>query len=165
MPEKVLDTHVLETFKSNKSHTADNIVKELKRVVNNWGIAEKVVCAVTDNASNMVAAIAKAGWQHVQCFTHTLNLHTLNFIVKDSSDQPSAIQHKCKEIVSYFHCSVNSFDKLREVQQQQSLPEVKLIQEMPTHWNYTYLQYCSNHLTHAHAGILSAELRHRFLSI
>ena len=81
MPEKVLDTHVFETFKFNKNHTADNIVKELKRVVNNWGIAQKVVFAVTDNASNMVAAIAKAGWQHVPCFTHTLN-----FIVKDSSD-------------------------------------------------------------------------------
>ena len=246
MPDKVLllcyfltsnwtlKTAVLETFEFNESHTADNIVKELKRVANNWGIAEKVVCAVTDNASNMVAAIAKAGWRHVPCFAHTLNL-----IVQDSikaSDELSAIQHKCKEIVSHFHRSVKSSDKLREVQQQQSLPEVKLIQEVPTRWNSTYLmldrfhqqfeaittalcllgqnhlclpadkkeeiqnaltclrpfleateeisgekyvsvslivpltkilqqQYRSTHLTHALAGILSTELRHRFLSI
>ena len=113
-----LETAVLETFEFKENHTGDSIAAELKRVVNSWGIADKIVCAITDKASNMVAAIDKTGWRHLPCFTHMLNL-IVQYSIK-GSDELSGIQHRCKE----------SSDKLREVQQQLSLPEVKLIQKV-----------------------------------
>ena len=132
-----LKSAVLETFEFNCDHTADNIASKLHTVATSWGIDEKVVCVVTDNASNMVSGISKTGWRHLPCFAHTLNLIVQDSIKKNS--ELSEIQNKYKEVVSHFHRSVKSSDKLKEVQQQLSLPEQKLIQEVPTRWNSTYL--------------------------
>ena len=70
--EWILKSSVLETFEFNNDHTAVHIAKELKRVIDSWGL-ETIVCVVTDNASNMVAAIRETGWRHLHCFGHTLN--------------------------------------------------------------------------------------------
>ena len=60
--------------------------------------------------------------------------------IKDD-DELSKVQQKCKDTVSHFHRSVKSAEKLREVQQQLSLPDHKLIQEVSTRWNSTYLMF------------------------
>ena len=39
-------------------HTAENLADELRQTFNEWGITEKVTAIVTDNAKNMVNAIA-----------------------------------------------------------------------------------------------------------
>ena len=39
------------------SHTAEVLVAELVSICDNWGITEKVVCVITDNANNIVAAV------------------------------------------------------------------------------------------------------------
>ena len=51
----------------------------------------------------------------------------------------SSLQSKCKDIVSFFHCSTKASDKLRSVQDQLSLPQLKLIQDVATRWNSTYI--------------------------
>ena len=96
-------------------------------------------CVVTDNASNMVAAISKTPWRHLPCFAHSLNL-----VVQDSITRTSDIsdlQKQCKDIVSHFHRSAKSTTKLREVQKQLSLPEHKLKQDVVTRWNSTYAMF------------------------
>ena len=93
-----LQSAVLETFEFNTDHTASNIAANLKRVANDWGIDEKVVCVVTDNASNMTAAIAQTGWRHLPCFAHTLNLVVQESIKSD--DELLHIQYRCKDVVS-----------------------------------------------------------------
>ena len=132
-----LESVVLETFEFNEDHTADHIAAQLKRVANAWSIETKIVCVVSDNASNMVAGVGRTGWRHLPCFAHTLNL-----IVQDvirASSELGDLQMKCKAIVAHFHRSVKSSEKLKEVQRQLSLPESKLVQEVPTRWNSTYL--------------------------
>ena len=111
-----LKSAVLETFEFSTDHTAEHIAAELQRVAASWNIGEKVVCVVTDNASNMVAAISKTPWRHLPCFAHSLNL-----VVQDSITRTSDIsdlQKQCKDIVSHFHRSAKSTTKLREVQKQ-----------------------------------------------
>ena len=60
--------------------------------MSNWGITEKFVYVVTDNANNIIAAVRLNGWKHLPCFAHTLN-----FVVQDSlkaDTQLAGIQKK-----------------------------------------------------------------------
>ena len=93
------------------------------------------MCVVTDNASNMVAAISKTPWRHLPCFAHSLNLVVQNSITRTSDI--SDLQKQCKDIVSHFHQSAKSTTKLREVQKQLSL----LKQDVVTRWNSTYAMF------------------------
>ena len=134
----VLESYVLETFNFNTDHTAEHIGSELTRIIEEWG-SPAITCCVTDNASNMLAGITEAGWNHLQCFAHTLNL-----VVQDSIKLDpvlSGLQVKCKSIVSHFHRSTKSSEKLRTVQEQLGMPQLKLIQDVVTRWNSTYLMF------------------------
>ncbi len=55
---------VLDTFKFELSHTAEHIAEK-------WDISSKIIVIVTDNASNIVAAVKITGWIHIPCFAHT----------------------------------------------------------------------------------------------
>ncbi|KAJ8875837.1 hypothetical protein PR048_023738 [Dryococelus australis] len=72
------------------AHTSENLAAEIKRIVTDWGIENKIVLA----------------WKHLGCFVHTLNL-----IVNDAlrTDLVSNIIHKVKTIVGHFKrsCVVN----------------------------------------------------------
>ena len=111
----------------------------LMRVTTDWNISYKIVCSVTDNASNMISAISKTGWRHLPCFAHSLNLVVQDSIKKDTA--VCTLQQQCKDIVSHFHRSVKSAEKLRDVQKQLKVPEHKLVQEVSTRWNSTYLMF------------------------
>lgn len=127
---------VLQTYTFNGQHTAENISSALKRITEEWGIADKVAAVVTDNGANMVAAVHKAGWRHHPCFAHTLNL-----IVKDSlKSVPEVVKllEKCSAIVSFFHHSTQATEKLRAIQQQLKVAEHKLIQSVPSRWNSVF---------------------------
>ena len=39
------------------SHTAEVLASELMDIAQEWGVTERVVCVITDNASNIVAAV------------------------------------------------------------------------------------------------------------
>ena len=69
-----LHSVILTTTNMQKDHTAETIADELKAATDEWGIIQKIVAVVTDNAANIVAAIRLNGWKHVPCFAHILNL-------------------------------------------------------------------------------------------
>jgi len=123
-----LKSLVLAAIKFSMEHTAEHIAGELRRVTDEWGISNKVAAIVTDNASNMVAAVRITGWTHIHCFTHTLYLVIQEVIKIDSS--MLSIKKKCKDIVTFFHHSVNGAQKIREIQRQIGLKENKMIQEV-----------------------------------
>ena len=120
----VLKSLVLETFAFKSSHTAENIAASFLRVATSWEISEKVVAMVTDNAANIVAALRIAGWKHVKCFAHTLNL-VLSEAIK--ADLINDIRKGCRQIVTFFHQSTKATDKLKEIQAQVHIPIHKLI--------------------------------------
>ena len=80
-----LKSLVLETFHFELSHTAEHIADSLKNAAEKWNISEKIIAIVTDNASNIVAAVKIVGWNHVPCFAHTLNLVVSEAIKSDES--------------------------------------------------------------------------------
>ena len=70
-----LESTVLDTVQIQDSHIAEKIGALLLNIT---VITDKICCAVTDNASNIVAAICHNKWNHLPCFAHTLNLIVTN---------------------------------------------------------------------------------------
>ena len=66
-----------------QAHTTDNIAEVLGCALTNWGLSGKISCIVSDNGSNVVAALRKMGLKHLPCFAHTLNLVVQESIRRD----------------------------------------------------------------------------------
>ena len=84
----------------------------------------------------MVAGIRECELPAIGCAIYTLQL-----VVKDSiMIQRTVIDMlaRCRKIVDYFKHSSLAYQHLHNVQSQLSLPEHKLIQDEPTHWDSTY---------------------------
>lgn len=127
---------VLETVGFKKDPSTENVAASFKRVAQTWGISNKIVAVVTDDTSNVVAAVRSAGWMHVPCFAHILSTAVSEAIKADASVQE--LRDKCGKIVSFFQHSVKATEKLHEIQRQLGFAEQKLIQEVKTRWNSTY---------------------------
>lgn len=56
-----LCSRVLDTLNVDKDHTAENLAEELQKIAQEWGVDGKVSCIITDNASNIVAAVNLLG--------------------------------------------------------------------------------------------------------
>ncbi|XP_035989501.1 zinc finger BED domain-containing protein 1 [Fundulus heteroclitus] len=120
-----------------QSHTAENIACVKASLMEEWGISGKVTCIVTDGAPNMVACVRDLKLRHHICVAHTLNL-----IVKRALDhQPalSGLRAKARKLVGYFRSSTTAKEKLTQVQHQLGMQATKLMQEVETRWNSTYL--------------------------
>ena len=77
-----LGSCLLDCFKFTDRHMAENLKTELLKVVDEWGIKDKIVAVVTDNAANIQAAVRLAGFKQVSCFAHSLNLVVQNALKK-----------------------------------------------------------------------------------
>lgn len=128
----ILCSNLLGCAEFSERHTSINLATMLRSQCGEWGISSKLTAIVTDNASNIVAA-ANQITKHIPCYAHTLNL-----IVKSGITPINYIIEKCKIIVQHFKKSSHALNKLHETQRQMSLPELKLIQDVPTRWNSTY---------------------------
>lgn len=82
---------------AEKQLTIEQMLRKTQ-VADHWGISDKVVAIVTDNASNMVAAIRITGWTHIHCFAHTLN-HVVREAIKNDPTL-LRIKKKCCDIFS-----------------------------------------------------------------
>ena len=131
-----LKSVVLDTVQIQDSYTAENIGALLLSITDKWGITDKVCCAVTDNASNIVAAICHNKWNHLPCFVHTLNLIVTNSL--QDVPEVAALLQRCKHIVSYFHKSTKATDKLTSILSCLNIDNHNPIQEVETHWNSSF---------------------------
>ncbi|XP_056617644.1 zinc finger BED domain-containing protein 4-like [Triplophysa dalaica] len=129
-----MTSYLLDCFVLTERHTAAHLASELARVTNEWGVGDKIVACVTDNASNIVSALKDhLHWDHIPCFAHMLNL-----IVRAALKEVQAILQKVKTIVEYFHRSTVASDKLKATQKQMGQETLRLKQDVATRWNSTY---------------------------
>jgi len=64
---------MLETGEITVEHTTINLSDYLKECFGRWNlISTQISAVVTDNVSNITAAINILEWQHFSCFSHTL---------------------------------------------------------------------------------------------
>ena len=128
---------VLETRKVDGSHTAENIKESLLTTQQQWGLPTPI--GVTDNAANERKAFDLLNWTRFGCYGHRLNL-----VVKSALAIPeiSKIVAKGRKLVTFFHQS-SSVNDLLMLKQSVLLPKElvghKLLADVPTRWNSTYL--------------------------
>ncbi|KAJ8896636.1 hypothetical protein PR048_001980 [Dryococelus australis] len=96
-----------------------------------WG-EKKVCCIVTDNAASMIKACQLLKVRHHPCFAHTLNLVLQDALKIQGID---VIRIKSKTLVGYFKSSNLEMQKLICKQENKNKTPLKLLQEVPTHWN------------------------------
>ena len=128
-----LKSCLLECSPYTDRHTAENLRDELYRVTSEWNIKDKIVAVVSDNAADITAAIRLTGWTHLPCFAHTFNL-----VVQEGLKQIKHVQDKVKAVVEYFHRSTVASEKLKLIQRQMGVKELKLKQDVVTRWNSTF---------------------------
>nr|CAI5837647.1 unnamed protein product [Callosobruchus analis] len=130
--ELKLCSYLLDCFDYEERHTAQNLASILQEKFVEWKIENKIVCVVSDNASNILSAVRIGGWRSHGCFAHTIN-----HLVQNGLRSIKPIIDKVKAIVAFFKRSSSALAKLKITQVQMGLPEVKLKQDVPTRWNST----------------------------
>lgn len=131
--ETKLCSRLLGCINFNEKHTAIELSNFLKNIAQEWKLENKISAVVTDNASNIKAAIRLTNWRHVPCFAHVLNIGIQNGLL-----QLQPVLKKIKDIVEYFKRSSSALLKLNNIQKQTGVEVLKLIQECKTRWNSAY---------------------------
>lgn len=118
------------------SQTGLRIADELRSIAELWGISEKIVFFVSDNAANMLRASTFLNWNHFGCYEHKLNL-----IVQDALRTVQPIIEKITRTVTFFKKSCVAKEKLMKYQMNnQNIPQPRtLIKAVSTRWNSTFL--------------------------
>ena len=100
---------------------------------------------VHDKASNINLAVQNLGWQNVACFAHTLQLAVNNGLEVSQINRLASVARKT---VGHFQHSSLAMTALKEKQQQLSVPQHHLIQDVATRWNSTYFMLERLHEQH-----------------
>ena len=132
MQARVLQTRVLD-----ERHTGENISVALNHALECWQIQDKVSVITTDNASNMGVAVQISDIDlKIGCFAHTLDLAT-----KKAVDVIKPITRKMKPVIAFIHRSHVGSKVFSEKQEALGTPKHKLIMDVETRWNSTYIMY------------------------
>lgn len=121
----------LATKEEIGSHTSINTANSMVDICNDWGIYNKIVTVVTDSANNMKRAV-KEDFRKPNnvCVAHLINLTVSDAISLNS--ELEILLSKCRALVTHFKQSTLSAYKLKTKQTELNLPELKLIQDVPT---------------------------------
>lgn len=128
----ILKSRLLDCFAYEEKHTAQNLKILLAEKFIEWKIQHKIVCVVSDNAANIIAAVREGGWKSQRCFAHSINL-----VVQNGLKTIDPVLEKLKSIVAFFKRSSTAMAKLKKTQLQMELPELKIKQDVRTRWNST----------------------------
>ncbi|CAG9840430.1 unnamed protein product [Diabrotica balteata] len=131
--KQIIKSYLLGCIPFDERHTTENVSDQLKIQADEWGISNKIACVISDNAANITAAIKATSWALFPCFAHTFNL-VLQAGIMEIQEQVN----KVKAIVQFFKKNSSALTKLRGMQTQMGLPELKLKEDVGTRWNSTY---------------------------
>ncbi|KAM3871381.1 E3 SUMO-protein ligase ZBED1-like [Diretmus argenteus] len=151
-------SHVLQTRAVHESHTGANIADLLQNAAQEWGIADKNLVVVTDNAANMCVAVQLAGYLHVKCFAHALNLASQRALHLPTV---ARLMGRVRRITGFFNRSTVANHVLETKQKLLQLPTHKLKTDVSTRWNsgYEMLQRFLEQQPAICAALLSPEVR------
>ena len=134
-----IQSSVLCTSEMAERYTGTNVASRIQEVLEVWNIqASHVSAVVTDNASNMTAALNSLECDHLPCFTHTLQLAVNKGLDANGLNQLSSLARK---LVGHFKHSALATAALRQKQEQMNVPKHHLIQDVVTRWNSTFLMF------------------------
>ncbi|XP_030630707.1 zinc finger BED domain-containing protein 4 [Chanos chanos] len=125
-----LQSYTLETAHLLDNQSADYIVQQLVRIAKDWAIKEKIHVIVT-NIKHMRTACEKAGWIHISCFAHTLDVVFKEAMATSTWED---LLKKCRAIVKFFHQDPGATQKLQEKQAELNLPQRELVQSTHGKW-------------------------------
>lgn len=131
--EIALKTYLIECFRYDSKSSTEDLAKEIKRIVCEWQIEEKVVAIVSNNNEGIVEAIQMTGFNYIPCFAHNLDL-----MVEEMLKDVEEIIEKAKEIVEFFKCSPQARTDLNMVQTEMGEGILNLKQAVTTSWTATY---------------------------
>ena len=164
-----LQSKVISVSRITESQTGEHIAKELEESMKTWNIDKKVVAVVTDGAKNMMkAGRLLTDVDHVYCFAHNLNLAVKDTLENlPSLEKARAKVRRIVSHFHHTHKATRELEEyqaqeIKERKKEVSKPQnqlthqkettaqkpddkdksqrpKKLIQEVVTRWNSTYL--------------------------
>ena len=90
----VIHSFALTVFHTEERHYSDVCAQHLMEVIKQWYIDEKVTTINTDNARNIVGAVALLPFEHMPCVAHILQL-SINKALSEASIQK--LLAKCRK--------------------------------------------------------------------
>ncbi|KAG6661883.1 hypothetical protein CIPAW_03G205900 [Carya illinoinensis] len=143
-----LQRRVLNFCNVPPPHTGLLIADALEKCFQTWGIENKISSIIVDNASSNDVAIRilKEDFRlkrtltvggklfHVRCCAHITNL-----LVQYGLGEIRDIVDCVRDGIKYLVASENRLKQFSEIAKQLQLPSKKLILDVPTRWNSTYL--------------------------
>ncbi|XP_078487693.1 zinc finger BED domain-containing protein 4-like [Ciona intestinalis] len=117
------------------SHTADAILREIRRVEAQWGI--NCFTMTSDNAANVVRALKDGNINNVRCMAHTVNL-VVQFSLLNRQRVVCDTISRSRAIVKHYHKSAKDTKRYKDYLESRGKPVLKLIGDVSTRWNSTY---------------------------
>jgi hypothetical protein len=121
------------------SHTGEYISEVFLSLLRHWGIdTERVLLVLRDSGANMVKGMRLTEVPDLSCSAHTLQL-----VVNDGINSQRAVKDivaKLKSSATHFNNSRLAKQRLKAIQKDLDLPEHRIIQSVPTHWNSTLME-------------------------
>ncbi|XP_029162306.1 uncharacterized protein LOC114933895 isoform X1 [Nylanderia fulva] len=112
--ETQLKSCTLQTSFLPHPHTADNIVEELKRVLTQFNLNNKIITLVTDGGANMVKSAKDMKVDRVPCVAHGLhNLVTVDTLFK--LPEINSCITKARSIIKILAFKTQEIEKTKEI--------------------------------------------------
>lgn len=129
---------LLDCILMEGSHTSVALATKIKQITDEYDLTNKVLLVVSDNAANIVGAVVnELKWKHLGCYAHGINL-----IVQEALRKVHDLQEKARNIVTFFKRSSLATGKLMKFQRDSGITDPKkLVQDVITRWNSTYLMF------------------------
>ena len=137
MQEKKLESCLLACTRMYDKHTAVNIEVYISQIISKFNLDGKLISVTTDNGFNVVKAVKDAGYQHIGCLAHRMNLVVTSTLEKMVELAP--IRNKVSRIVALTKRSSNMKEAFMKIQRDLGQEPIMLIQDCPTRWNSLYL--------------------------
>jgi len=128
---------ILSVMELEADHTGEYLASKLKDAINMWNLQDKVHLGVRDNGANIVCAMRLAEIADIGCVSHTLQLVIHDALFTQTSVE--AVIKKSRRIVTHFKHSEQACRKLEDCQKSCGTPSHKLLQDVETRWNSSYI--------------------------